>query len=409
MSSGGRKYAYVLLVIVLVALALRVGFVLTMENEFYFPDSDDYHLVAKNLLEGKGLIMGQARKSYRPPGYPVFLSAIYLVFGYATLPIRITQALISALTTVLIYKLAKKLFGKLEGYVAAGISAIYPFFIFFSGLVLYETLLIFLLVLFITFIHQAYYKSLLWAVFAGALAGVIAMVSPGMALLPIFMCAMFILFLRLKRWVCVFSILLAMMFLVMAPWVVRNYKIHNELVILTTQSGYTLYEGAGDFATGGPRGAFMTFPDKEYYQELSETEKDSYLKGLAIEAISKEPLRFIKLSLIKCARMWNFVINYERYRKWSYNLASILSYGPVLILGLIGIGILISQKNRAAVILLCAPILYKTLIHMIFVGSIRYRIVVMPFMIILAAYSLLDILRRSNLIKRPDINRTTAG
>ena len=47
-------------VIVFVALALRIGFALTMKQEFYFGDSKRYSEVARNLLDGRGFVQDSA-------------------------------------------------------------------------------------------------------------------------------------------------------------------------------------------------------------------------------------------------------------------------------------------------------------------------------------------------------------
>jgi hypothetical protein len=59
------------------ALLVRVIFTLTLQEGFYFPDSIDYSNAANNLITH-----GEFGDNYnRPPGYPIFLAAIYSLFG----------------------------------------------------------------------------------------------------------------------------------------------------------------------------------------------------------------------------------------------------------------------------------------------------------------------------------------
>lgn len=70
--------------IFVLALSVRLVFIFTMQEGFYFGDSVQYSAAAVNLLAN-----GEFGESYtRPPVYPVFLAGIYAVFGYKMLAVR---------------------------------------------------------------------------------------------------------------------------------------------------------------------------------------------------------------------------------------------------------------------------------------------------------------------------------
>src|SRR5687767_8928926 len=88
----------ILLGIFVTAFLLRVTFILTLQDGFYFPDSIDYSNAAVNLITN-----GELGETYnRAPGYPVLLAAIYLGFGENIVAIRIVESLIGALLAVTI-------------------------------------------------------------------------------------------------------------------------------------------------------------------------------------------------------------------------------------------------------------------------------------------------------------------
>src|SRR5215472_4111793 len=92
-----------LLFIFIVALLIRGGFVLTLQDGFYFPDSIEYSGAALNLLNS-----GELGGVYnRPPGYPVFLAGIYLFFGKSILGVRMVESVMGALLAVVIALIGK--------------------------------------------------------------------------------------------------------------------------------------------------------------------------------------------------------------------------------------------------------------------------------------------------------------
>lgn len=56
--------------------------------------------------------------TWYPPGYPLFLAVIYTLFGPKVIILRIIQAVVGALTCVVTYLLARRLFNEREGVLA---------------------------------------------------------------------------------------------------------------------------------------------------------------------------------------------------------------------------------------------------------------------------------------------------
>lgn len=82
-------------------------------------------------------------------GHPVFVGLVYSVFGKFPIIVRLLSALLSAYMCVLLYKLAKRNFGEMPAKNTAIIAVLMPQFIYYCGLHLKETYMIFLAVLFL--------------------------------------------------------------------------------------------------------------------------------------------------------------------------------------------------------------------------------------------------------------------
>src|ERR1051326_4989843 len=137
-----------LLLLVLTALALRVGFVLTLPNDLIWGDSEHYQQVAINIRAGNGPQLDANAVAFRPPGYPFFLAAIYRFSGYQNLlPVRLIQAVLSALAVWQVFVIAARLFNRQAGLLGALLVVFDPFEIYFSGMILNETMFITLLLL----------------------------------------------------------------------------------------------------------------------------------------------------------------------------------------------------------------------------------------------------------------------
>lgn len=85
---------------------------------------------------------------YSDMGYPLYLGIIYWIFDDSIFLTRILKAVWSAWTCVLVYKLASRNFGESVGRMAAIFCMLMPNLIYYCGIHLKETEMLFLIVLF---------------------------------------------------------------------------------------------------------------------------------------------------------------------------------------------------------------------------------------------------------------------
>ena len=123
------------------------------------------------------------------------------------------------------------------------------------------------------------------------------------------------------------------------------------------------------------------------------------MKKEAIEYIVAKPIHFIKMSAVKFVRFWRLWPFTEHYQQWYIFASSLLSYGVVLVLS---IGFLVRnvKNNLTKLIPIFSLIVYLTLVHMVTIGSIRYRFPLEPFLIICASQFLFDSLKNKSIYRR---------
>lgn len=114
--------------------------------EFGATDTLWYHKRAKDFMDSPFSYLRIAEPSNS--GYIIYLSIIYNIFGVNILIPRLIKALISAYTCIIIYRLATRNFGIKAGRIAGIISMLMPNLIYYCGLHLRETEMVFLLVFF---------------------------------------------------------------------------------------------------------------------------------------------------------------------------------------------------------------------------------------------------------------------
>jgi len=177
------------------ALAIRIAFALHVGETAPERDGFDYNRIGLSLAAGNGfpssLVIPGTPAAVRPPAYPVFLAAVYKVFGGHLIAARLVQALVGTLTVGLIGALGWVLFGRRVALVAVAIAAVYPELVLMDSALLSEVLYVPLTLAAVTaacLARRAERKSC-WAIAAGILAGLSILTRQNgfLILLPLFL------------------------------------------------------------------------------------------------------------------------------------------------------------------------------------------------------------------------------
>lgn len=415
-SRSSGQYRRRLTLIVLAGLLARAAVILYAGQHpktFDFPDSHRYFTVARNIAAGLGPIDSPTVRAGTDPVYPYLLS-VGVWFGLTTDEqlmrwAQLINTMVSAVSILVIASLARKLFNERVALLSAAIFALDPITLFFNALALTETLYVTFLLLGVTRLvpeqrHRVNPESTgigqwAWGIdhresvsaslaAAGSSAGAFALSiltrSSGL-FLPLFLVAPF--------WRCfapaarrsvaifIFTALLAGLVVTLPMW--SSIKTRS---ILPTRSGAgaSLMEALGPWADGAPGMDRIVYPP--FPPNANEYERDKICRDAAIDWAKQNPGRVLSLAWTKLCRTWSITINASDYSSTAYKLVGWITVAPIFALAIGGIVML--RRNIATLALLLAPAAYFTILHMVFVGSVRYRMPAMPFVFILAAFAL---------------------
>jgi 4-amino-4-deoxy-L-arabinose transferase-like glycosyltransferase len=383
-----------------------------------FDDSGYYWLLAGTIRRGTLYEIMEwgdiPHFALRPPGYPVFLAACRAALGDHPLGARLVQAVLGMLTAWLVYRLSLEVIGKQElapGHegnlsqtwsvplLAAALTALHPYLIVMSALLLSEALFVPLMLLALWGLAILWngrwqmanakwqmpdvrqgikWRELLIAFGVGLASGAAILTRPSWALfVPVMMAAWAWRELRLpgevhaRLW-AVTRVLAALALggvVVMGPWWVRNARIYGKFVPTALWMGASLYDGLNPEATGTSNMAFLSSPD---VWPLDELDQDRELTRRALVFARQEPSRVLHLAIVKLGRYWCPWPGAEGFRALLLSLASAMVMVPLL--ASMGLGLWQMRGNLKAWVLLAGPLLYFCLLHMVFASSMRYRI-----------------------------------
>jgi 4-amino-4-deoxy-L-arabinose transferase-like glycosyltransferase len=397
----------VLVAILAVALALRLAAGAWWQSrlppgeKFGFGDSDSYWALGRAIAEGKPYQYGDALV-FRTPGYPLVLAPLFWIggeepptgWGFAESSILGTAAVGG------VYWLARNLFDRRAALIAAGIAAVYPGAISQGALVLSEAplmpLVLAQLALWGLASRSESKRRAIWlSLAAGAVAGLATLMRPSWLLFtPLAAVVAMVTSRDRKRSLMLSATTLAGLIVAMLPWWIRNCRVTGHFVPTTLQVGASLYDAVRPRADGSSNMAFVeTLTADQRVRdwiarpapapETFEHRLDQRMFESATAFVVNNPSRALNLAGAKFLRTWNIWPNEPGLRAWPLRLAVAATYVPLLVLGLWGA---IRFSKRGWPYILCwLPVPYFALLHMIFVGSIRYREPAMIALIPLAA------------------------
>ncbi|HEY1603822.1 MAG TPA: glycosyltransferase family 39 protein [Pirellulales bacterium] len=406
MNTPDKLFRSPLLWLLVAALAVRLlGGIwwqarLPADRRFAFGDSDSYWTLAGAIARGDPYEFGSPpAKVFRTPGYPLVLAGLFLAYG-AEPPVaaaRLLNAVLGTCAVAGVYGLAVRLFDRRTALIAAGIIAFYPGAIGISVFVLSEAAFCPLLIAQLIIATAAWQSAsakgaLALAIGAGCLAGAATLVRPSWLLFaPVSLIVGLLSGRNLGRHVALGSTALVGLAVVMAPWWIRNYQVTGHFIPTTLQVGASLYDGLNPRATGASDMSFVPeFAADEAREpgddETLEYRLDRRLQTASLAWSETHPGRVLQLAAIKGLRLWNVWPNEPEFRSWPLRLAVFATYVPVFLLAIVGVWRFTPSGWPYALCWL--PAAYFTLLHMIFVSSIRYRDPAMLPLAVLAAGTL---------------------
>jgi hypothetical protein len=405
-----KSARFYLLLIVSIALLLRIGLMIAQPlNEKSIdrlPDQREYLSLAQHLLHHHELSFvdprfGQTVYAYRMPGYPLFLAACGCSISIA----QMAQCLIDTSTVLAVYLITRQLSGgSRASLIAAALMAFNPFYVYFSNLLLSETLFASLLAWGIYFlIHRSRRQIALGAFFLIAAAYVR---TTGLLMMPAVVFAVALnnspvaAYPLSKRrrlcprlWClgyCVPTTLLfsSVLVLCMYPWADRNHNRLGSWIWTTTNDGVTLYDGFHPGATGASDQRFVT--EMPALMSMNEVQRSRFLADSARRWVETHWMQTPALTLRKILRGWSPVPLSQDFGRRMYRIISAAYSVPFDLLCLAGL--FSPRLPRRTKLLLAMPAMVVTLGQALTVGSIRYRMPAEAPLAALAVAGMVDVL-----------------
>jgi len=344
------------------------------------PDQREYMELARSIAGGATMGFYDPRfaetvYAYRTPGYPIFLAGT----GADARLARIAQAAVDTSTVLAVYLLARRWMNRRASLLAGAMVAVNPFLIYFTGLLLSETLFTALLTWGV--VGLAWASRAMWMGVLGSLALVACAIVRPSALFLIVLLPLLTPTIDLWRrgMLVVASLVLAgAMF---GPWAARNQRMLGQPILATTNGGITLYDGFRPGATGASDQSFVaTMPE---LREMTEIQRSNYLELLGWRFITENPGQAARLGVIKLARTWSPIPLSAEFGRPLYRVVGLLYAVPLYVLVLWGLWRPTLSRPVKGFLLVAA--VYFSVVHVMSVGSLRYRIPVEPLLCVIAA------------------------
>ncbi|MDZ7295777.1 MAG: glycosyltransferase family 39 protein [candidate division KSB1 bacterium] len=385
----------VLLLICAFGLLARVTFVATLEPRLYWPiDEGAYDHLAKALASGKGYVTPEGEfTAYRPVGYPAFLALLYSVFGPNLVVVRLVQSLLTTALVCVVYLLGRHLFTKEVARVAAGMCALYPYYIYISGVLYSEALSVLLMACGVyLFIAACERPATAKFVIVGALLGALVLTRPNtVAAFPFFL-AWYIWVPGVRRRVPVWmpGVAMAVAVLLILPWMARN-QVRLGAFTLATNGGRNFWLGNNPGATADTGNEVPLTPELTAKLEgaRSEVERDRVYYASGLQFIRRQPSRFLGLTASKAIAFWRLYpvpsSGFKQHEGFS-KLASIVTYGPILVLAIVGLAVSWANAPERNLAFLCLFVCFNVA-HAVYISIVRLRLPLDLFLMTFAAYA----------------------
>jgi 4-amino-4-deoxy-L-arabinose transferase-like glycosyltransferase len=393
-----------------VGLVVRVAYVVGVDPVVRQPsDGDWYHRVANALADGHGYVHpylpGDVPTADFPPALPFLLApASWLGFDSVRAH-QLVLCVVGTATVVAIGLLGRRLGGARVGVLAAALAAVYPPLWQLDGSVMAETPYVLVVVLLlVATLSAAESPSIRRFAVVGALCGLIVLTrSDGAVLAPLLVGPVAVAVWRTpslgpKRALAGIGAAVGAAVLVLTPWTVRNLVTMDALVLGGNNSGGAL---AGSYCDRTFSGAGIGLWDLTCIAEANdrdpierdETDRAAYLRSEAVEYARDHVGDLPKVVAIRVARVWGLYptdaqLRYEGSESRSYDV-NVVAHRCFLVMAPLAVaGAVVARRRRVRVWPLLVGAVGVGATAAVTYGNQRFRAVVEPSVVVLAALAL---------------------
>jgi hypothetical protein len=349
-------------------------------------DASEYLRRATHIrLDGLYSANGSTPDDERAPVYPFFIALIQTVAGDSLVAIRTVQAFIDALTCVIYCVIAFLLFKRYSLALWCGLlCAFHPGLVGSTTFILSEKM------------NVGYF---VWSALALAVA---TLCRPVTLPYPLFLLGLVIVFCKKLRPATIARTILFLVCFIaaIAPWTLRNYYHFKTFIPVSANLGGNLFI-ASNHAWGGSYSDEILKIRRDIHAALPPTaighyHIDNVLKERAYAAIRSDVLAYARFSLLRVGQMWGSIPGGQEILQGRPLLywATYLYHMVILVFALFGLAIMIQKKEGTLLTYLPLTfIVFFTLVHGALVGLPRYRIPIIPMLLIYSAYGIVFMIR----------------
>ena len=394
---------WIVLGILLVALGLRLGFVLTLPERPLYWDEPLYENRAKLYQSAWQSVLGDTegptlreafhRSLQKGEAYAATVGVVYTVLGPQPRAVFVLQALLDTLTCLLLYGLARAVGGVRAGLIALTLAALYEPFIFSAARLQTETLASLLCVGGLWALCVPQRRRSAGHFVAGLTIATAMLAKPALQFLfPVLLPAI-----PVRNWdrawrdrlllVLAFA---AGFFVVVGPRLLLTKVVTGEAVWAgTLDPSADMYGGAilDNVGWKTDRLAFASPPRDELLAVLGDDPTRKWqvsdLRTATIRTWVRHPLASAAVTLHKLYEAWLYPYNDSHWTFLTSRAGQLIWHRVVLVLALIGMPLSL-QQWRVGVPLLVAT-LYLWLTYLVVKIELRYAVTAMPMMICFAA------------------------
>jgi 4-amino-4-deoxy-L-arabinose transferase-like glycosyltransferase len=418
---GGRAVLVALLVVLVVALALRIWGA-THGYEFrHGSDADQYERLAARLYQdGEFGIPGSENPYDFAPGMPLFAAAVYwLTGGVSPETARVFVAIFGTLAVFVVFLLGRRLGGPWAGVAGAALAAVYPPTIFYTSLFSSEPLAMLTVPAgLLAFLWAADPGRPLWAwIVPGLLFGLTAYLRPEYLTLAALLALVALVVVALRhgpvRGVVAGVLVAAAFAVVIAPWTIDVSDKLGRFVPVSTGGGKALYIGTflpGDGihervkqhliheTRGGPpipEDRLRRIPMQPLLDRVArrypDMPRDSALARIGKQNLqhyaTHEPVAFARMVLGKVAHMWHGAGDP------SETFAGSALHYAILLLGLGGFALLVLRRRWETIPIGLLLVGISAIGGLLLAGN-RRNLPVMPLVLALAGVAIVGAVAR---------------
>jgi 4-amino-4-deoxy-L-arabinose transferase-like glycosyltransferase len=336
--------------------------------------------------------------AWEPPLYPYLIGGVFKVFGiytYASAWVLLSiNSLLAALTTFPVFLIAHRTFGSRVALWSARTWALNPYVWYWSVHWIWDTTftpLMLALIFLVALELQQWPGWRGWALF-GALWGIGALANPAMlSFLPF--CGLWVWLQRSRRGLpSLGGVVLSsfVFFLVLSPWLIRNYEVFRRFVFIRDDFGLQFRLGNNKMADGMLIATLQPNLNKlefEKFQRLGEIAYETDCRRLAFEWIRANPKQFALISMKRFFYYWNGVPRpTDSVAPWDFRSSLFLTSS---VLAIWGLGRALRQKRPGSWLFAGLVATYPTVYYFVFPHA-RYRHPIEPELFILIVFLLCE-------------------